>query len=370
MIINWYMTSNCNLKCNYCSNAYLPIKEDRTLSNQDLVRITDQISEFSKSYPLCLSISGGEPFSNPIFIQILQTLSEAIEIEEVFTNGTYLNEDIVCELAKLRITRIHVSLDALPGGNGNKNRVGLSDTDIRKLLVLLDKLETEKQKIEKDIPIVVLTPVLTAANKDELADMVEYCHKKVFGIDIQTLYAKFGRAREYIHLELSNSDELDSLIAFAEQVKKYPLIYANISDQPNLVRAYINKKTGKEIFPIFDARCEFMKNWPPYPTVCILSDGRLIPCKYDDRPFPEINLKDTSITEIFKANSGPFADFLTDLKNKDISSANALCIGCYFFKKSMCMVCPLPNPADLKHEKCPEVIRRDRSLYKEGIAIN
>jgi len=366
MIINWYVTPHCNLRCLYCSTDNFIHDNKTVLTGIDFLNVAHQIGEFAARYPLCLSILGGEPFMHPDFLEALKILSEACEIEEIFTNGTFLTPAILNQLRHVRLRKLYVSLDGLPLDSGlPPTRIGLEYEDVNRIIETLRAFVCTRNE-QGEQPLIVIAPVLTRFNRFSIVPMVKLCSRWGFGIDTQTLYWDFGRARCHPELRMDVSDEIDALLDFAHSLCINPLPYADVSDQSSLVLAYLNKQTGQNILPLYDQRCEFFKGWPPYPYACIKWDGTIVPCSYDDTPFKAPLLLHTRLIEVFQRHENEFQGFVADIRNRS-RSPHAICKACYFYNAGSCMPCPLPRPADLRHKRCAEVKDRDEGLYATGI---
>lgn len=367
MIINWYVTPHCNLRCLYCSTDNFVHESETVLTGRDFLDVAHQIREFAATYPLCLSVLGGEPFIHPDFLKALKIVSDGCEIEEVFTNGTFLTLAIMDQLRDVRLRKLYVSLDSLSVNSGlPPTRIGLDEDTVNRVIETLRTFVFNRDHFRGNQPLIVIAPVLTQFNRSGIVPMVELCNRWGFGIEIQTLYWDFGRARCHSELRMSVTDEIDTLLDFAYAVCINPLLYADVSDQSSLVLAYLNKQTGQNILPLYDQRCEFFKGWPPYPYACIKWDGTVIPCSYDDRPFKAPSLVHTRLIEVFRRYGNEFQTFLADIRNRS-RSPHAICQSCYFYNTGSCMPCPLPSPADLRYKRCAEVKKRDASLYATGI---
>lgn len=364
MIVNWYLTNQCNLKCVYCYASAFTGTDEEILNENETLSIAHQIAEISKQYPLYLSILGGEPFMHSNLVKALSIISRSCEIDEIFTNGTFLEPRIAERLIDLRIKKINVSLDSFNNDINHKTRKGFTSKQLSNIIKTIEAIQRIKETEEIKYPEIVITPVLTRKNCDDLLNMVNVCYHHNIGIDIQTLYPYSGRAKICSNeLFLSAPEEIDTLIAFAKEVRQYPLPVAQVSDQSPLVLAYINKVCGKNVLPIWDSRCQLFKT---FPYISIKWNGDVLACMYDTRRYRCPSLRRSKLSDILEFGIDFFLNYVDSMKRELENNLWNICWDCHFFKSGWCTPCPLPDSikGDMCHLRCFEVLRRDKSIYE------
>lgn len=110
--LSWEITSKCNFKCVHCrgfndiSQGYI---EDN-ISLEDYFRVIDDLAS---NEILSLGITGGEPFMHKDILSIIERAKQKRFKLIIYTNGSYINEDIAKKLQLFLETDdiIHISLD-------------------------------------------------------------------------------------------------------------------------------------------------------------------------------------------------------------------------------------------------------------------
>src|SRR3990172_2707114 len=99
------LTRKCNLNCQHCYAA--PERGRRELTFDDTKHIIDELRELGTLFIL---FTGGDPTANPNFPNILRYASDQKMAIQFFTNGLAITNEVVDELAKLKIFHIGVSV--------------------------------------------------------------------------------------------------------------------------------------------------------------------------------------------------------------------------------------------------------------------
>lgn len=109
--------TGCNFQCNYCS-----VDEGKNSKTHDYIVECDYLIEeatklaMRKTHPVEFNIGPqGEPFLYPKLVELVRGLKNIpnTEIISVNTNGSFLTEKLIDELAAAGLTRINLSLNAL-----------------------------------------------------------------------------------------------------------------------------------------------------------------------------------------------------------------------------------------------------------------
>lgn len=101
-----YLTNECNMRCPHCY-MFAGLKKDRELSTKE---IFDIISSFKKHGGKNIVFSGGEIALRTDLYEILKYSCDLGISNEILTNGTLWNADLVKKVAPL-ITRVQISID-------------------------------------------------------------------------------------------------------------------------------------------------------------------------------------------------------------------------------------------------------------------
>lgn len=101
-----YLTNECNMRCPHCY-MFAGLKKDRELSTKE---IFDIISSFKKHGGNNIVFSGGEIALRTDLYEILKYSFDLGISNEILTNGTLWNADLVKKVAPL-ITRVQISID-------------------------------------------------------------------------------------------------------------------------------------------------------------------------------------------------------------------------------------------------------------------
>ena len=89
------VTSQCNLKCEYCHNSeYSNRKDDMTTEE-----ILQLIRNIKQRYPINkILLTGGEPLVNKDICRIIEQISKLGIKADLVSNGTLLTADLVRKL--------------------------------------------------------------------------------------------------------------------------------------------------------------------------------------------------------------------------------------------------------------------------------
>ncbi|MBI4708056.1 MAG: radical SAM protein [Candidatus Omnitrophica bacterium] len=102
------LTGRCNLRCKHCNTADTWDLQNE-LTTSEIFKVFDQLKE-NKIFRL--SLFGGEPFSHPDILRILERLNEYPFSVSILTNATLIGPDVIPVLKKMKfLSKIQVSLD-------------------------------------------------------------------------------------------------------------------------------------------------------------------------------------------------------------------------------------------------------------------
>ena len=135
-----YLTTRCNLKCDYCYELNSRNVYKKDLTEEDIDDFLDEISKREKGLSSTLVIMGGEPFLKWKLLKY--TVDKAFKMNHSFgisvtTNGTILNKKYsgapsIFELKELvsKISTLEISYD----GSGHDRRVFSEGSSSRKMV--------------------------------------------------------------------------------------------------------------------------------------------------------------------------------------------------------------------------------------------
>lgn len=108
---HWSITGKCNLRCRHCYMS-APSAKYGELSTAQCLNIIDQIAEANIAR---VSLTGGEPLVRADFLQLVDAILEKrIVIDQIYTNGVLVNQELLDELKKRNITpEFSLSFDGL-----------------------------------------------------------------------------------------------------------------------------------------------------------------------------------------------------------------------------------------------------------------
>ncbi|WP_201578825.1 radical SAM protein [Psychrobacter sp. Pi2-52] len=193
--IDWFVTSKCNLKCDFCYGPY-PESESRDI----LKSIAQQISTSSIAN---VTLCGGEPFVNPDIFEIIDILLKDGKNVYVSTNG-HFPEKLSRVLDKL--SGISISLDAGNNIDFERIRGRLSNFDkVVDSIKLVSTTHSHKLKV---------TTVLSRVNIESIINIGEFISEfnpKVWRI-LQFVPRMKGSINRDIY-EISNEEFIKSVQA-------------------------------------------------------------------------------------------------------------------------------------------------------------
>ncbi len=175
--IRFSLTSKCQYSCLYCdSEGYSRTNELSVEEITKLCKILAEILEVSR-----IKFTGGEPMCREEIVEIIKNVSDLHLYKDISmtTNGLFLLEKAE-ELYKAGLNRINVSLASL-NPKVYKEIYG-SDT-LEKVLKGL-----QKAKEVGFNPIKLNFVVMNGLNNNELGDMIEYCARNNFILQIIELH--------------------------------------------------------------------------------------------------------------------------------------------------------------------------------------
>jgi radical SAM protein with 4Fe4S-binding SPASM domain len=199
------VTSRCNEKCIHC---YQTRDSKHTMDLSLAKNVMDQLNTMGT---VSLTISGGEPFLHPQFLEILTYARNCDFVINILTNGTHIHEEMIRELKNLNISMIQLSLYSM------NEEIHDSITQIpgshKRTMNSIDLL------LEANIPIQISSPIMKA-NKDSYVEISKWCHNKkirVLSDFIMMAKTDFDRSNLENRLNISETEELINNIIDVEE---------------------------------------------------------------------------------------------------------------------------------------------------------
>lgn len=194
------ITDRCNLRCKYCMGdkdiVFLP--KDELLSVEEIGRVTKIFSDLGIKK---IRITGGEPLVRRNFRDIVETINNIEDIEEIniTTNGIRLSEELEF-LKDKKIHSLNISLDTLKK-DLFKEITGGGDLD-KVLFSLHRAIELKFKRIKLNVVLV------RGKNDSEIMDFVNLTEK--YPIDIRFIeLMPIGLGKEYVPI---SNDEVKDII--------------------------------------------------------------------------------------------------------------------------------------------------------------
>ncbi|MCK4286572.1 MAG: GTP 3',8-cyclase MoaA, partial [Candidatus Lokiarchaeota archaeon] len=210
--IRFSITSNCQYSCLYCDREGYSRTDELTVDEiTKLCKILAEILDVTR-----IKFTGGEPLCREEIIQIIKNVSDLHLYKDISmtTNGLFLGEKAE-ELYKAGLNRMNVSLASL-NPKVYKNIYG-SDT-LEKVLKGL-----QKAKEVGFNPIKLNFVLLRGLNDNELEDMINYCARNDFILQIIELHKVSevigGNSDFYEKYHLDIKPIIEMLEARAEEVR-------------------------------------------------------------------------------------------------------------------------------------------------------
>lgn len=248
------VSSRCNLRCRMC--PYLEIHTnphvERYMSRETFAKLLPVIGHIGK-----VAFSGsGEPLFNKELIQFMELTRQAgpeIEID-LTTNATMLTREFAAELIRLRVRKVHLSLDGLNPETVMAIRRGIPHSKVLANIRGLNELKKEKQSAS---PIIMLNYMMGYGTYGEFADFIPLA-RELGASEIQVLEMQPATAEDYADNMMHSMDR----------------------DQGRLLREAIKRASQAGIRLHLPAIVENACRHPETPHIG--EDGEVYPCCYLD----------------------------------------------------------------------------------------
>lgn len=163
------LTNRCNLRCKMCSVAGNGAYE---MTPEEVCGIIRQVRELDVRH---LILSGGEALLRPDLKEIISfSLSSGIEMVDVITNGTLLNEETIAFFVKEGLNHLTVSLDGLRRNNDYIRGDGVFD----RAEAAMDILNRVKKTQGRRIPTLGINFTVMDRNVEDMLPMLDFARGK------------------------------------------------------------------------------------------------------------------------------------------------------------------------------------------------
>jgi radical SAM protein with 4Fe4S-binding SPASM domain len=133
----WMVTGKCNYNCLHCFNA----ADENTLQSEFSLEEANSLLDQARDCGInSFTLTGGEPFVNPHFMDIVKGIYERdMYVEEINTNGCFITQDILDEFKRLGCNPIiKISYDGIGYHDLMRNKVGAQEEAMRAIMLCLD----------------------------------------------------------------------------------------------------------------------------------------------------------------------------------------------------------------------------------------
>lgn len=195
-------TTVCNMNCPFCSTDAGPFskfhKNNFIVEPDYMIKWIKEIINLKNSDIHCNIDSVGEPTTYKELPYLIKEMSKIKEVKFISmqTNGTFLTEELINDLEKAGLNRIHISIHSLDSALSKKlfGSENYSINDIRNSLKLLSK-----SKIE-----VLLAPVyLPGINDSDILEIIKLAKEFNFRLGIQK-YEEYKYSRKMKNVKKTN----------------------------------------------------------------------------------------------------------------------------------------------------------------------
>lgn len=135
--VQWSITGRCNFNCRHCFMS-APDYKGKDLTLEESVRI---LNELVDNGIYNVAITGGEPFVNPHFYEILDAMAErGMILDTLYSNGKLVNEHLLDELEKRNMhPAFHISFDGKRWHDWLRGEEGAEEEAVRAFRLLHER---------------------------------------------------------------------------------------------------------------------------------------------------------------------------------------------------------------------------------------
>ena len=201
------LTNYCNLKCRHCwtvNHGFVP----------ELSNIKNMLDKLYRSHIKFVGFSGGELFTRPDILEILEYSKKRGLIVELFTNATLIDDEMIESLKTIldrKTDVIQISLDGI-SESALKYQRGIQGPD--KIIHVINRLVAEGFCVR-------VSYVVTSANVSDLVPtFIEMDRSGVAGFSVSAVYPIFKGIAEHKKLDMMRYyQELYKIINIPHQME-------------------------------------------------------------------------------------------------------------------------------------------------------
>jgi len=245
------LTNRCNLRCKMCEISKNSTVEESELSTDKVKEIILQIRDIGINH---IIFSGGEPLLRRDLVEIIRFAHENnIQMVDLITNGTMLDDAIMKELIDAGLNHMGISIDGLSQTSANIRGQGVFE----KVLSNINNLNLYKSKYGRNSPSVGINFTIMGENIQDMVPMVDLAKEmKCLFISFQPVL--FNNTKMFINKKnklwplAERIEELRKVIRELLRLKKESR-GANIFTDTDVLNSLPNYFLGKR--PKADFKC-------------------------------------------------------------------------------------------------------------------
>lgn len=334
-------TNNCNLACLPCVARGRPAYEaGKELSKEEYIGIIREACRIGvKRFDIC---GGGEPFCRKDVVDIMEEIKKHDVFGTISTNGTLISKEASKRIVEMEWDEVRFSVNGPNEGIDDYLR-GVRGA-FKKTINVIRIFTDLKEKLKKEKPHLILTPIITSKNYDKIIEFLELANTlKINTLILQPLMHEivedFTGIREETRrkimeeLKLSESQQKEfvrNLSKAKKLAEKYRintnfdmLTFESIRhDTAELIK----KESSNQENEILAIPC-----YTPWWDFDISTEGNVGPCPRAEK---RINLRGRSVGEVW--NSNYFNSFRKMLVNGKIPSICKSCCAISTFDNKKC----------------------------------
>jgi len=277
------LTRKCNIKCDYCSEIYVPTGPDLDFDDWKLV--------FDIVYNLGnrdFVITGGEPLLKRYVADLVAYTASRDSFVSIATNGYLLGQDSLSKLDSAGLDFLCISIDYMEGYGKREFGKKLS----QKMKLILKRISERDYGFETQI-----STVVTRHNMDELPEMVAYFSS--LGIPTKLMIMMVNDINQEATKNLYLKDETEKIKELSHTLQKMKREGALLIDDDFALERLTQFFSGKFTYNCNGGVFDLSLN----------NDGRLVVCPNGViSPTTIFDLTAKEEYERFIARSKPFTD--------------------------------------------------------------
>ncbi len=309
------VTSKCNLRCSYCFHFDSVTEHCKDLSKDEWLQF---FAELQSLKVFTITLTGGEPFVRPDFLDLCQGASELGLRYRILSNATLITDADAARLAKIgRCSAVQVSLDGIGEINDAARGKGAFDKAVRGIRHLLNHGINVFPRV-----------TLSHHNLGHLEEFADFIVNELkiphFGTNMATVMGENGK--NAAELEYNIHQYADAMREHQIVNKKYPGVIQAFAGPGAMLRHWKTAlKAKRDNIPMvhggFHSTCSLV-----YQRICVRPDGGILACS----AFPEQvmgYINQDSLSDIWR--NGKFINEMRKFRHKPLTDY-ANCATCEY----------------------------------------